>query len=128
MHRVMTMEEAVKLEIRNAKRRARPREDSIQKAVVKILRAHPGVALVWHTPNERQSEKQRRYLYSMGVQNGIPDLMMILKNGTHIAIELKRPGEKPSAIQLEILKILKNSGWKTGVCRSVDEVLEVVHG
>ena len=52
---------------------------------------------------------------------GIPDIIGCYK-GRFVAIELKRPGEKPSAIQGKVLRMLKIAGALTTVAYSVEDV------
>lgn len=61
----------------------------------------------------------------MGVQPGIPDVMMICGNAD-IAIEFKRAGEKPTDAQKAILAKFHLGGWDTAVVESCEEAKKFV--
>jgi len=63
----------------------------------------------------------------MGVQAGIPDVMMIC-HGVHIAIEFKRPGEKPTLEQKAVQGMLHSRGWSVAVAESCEEAKKFVRG
>ena len=82
-------------------------------------------------------------LKAMGTKKGVPDVMIFEKwtrelgaeckcaecnteCGFGICIELKVKGQYPRAEQKLWLAALKERGWITAVCRSLDEVREVV--
>jgi len=56
---------------------------------------------------------------------GTPDLIGAL-GGRSFAIEVKRPGERPSAKQQAELAAWAAQGWATGVACSVQEALAIV--
>lgn len=55
---------------------------------------------------------------------GTPDLIGSL-NGRPFAIEVKRPGERPSAKQQAELSAWAAQGWATGVAYSVDDAINI---
>jgi len=57
-------------------------------------------------------------------QTGIPDIVGCYK-GKFIGIEVKIPGNKPSALQTVVLKELEEAGAKCGVAYSVEEALKI---
>ena len=129
-------------------------ETDFQKTLARFLDQY-GVVWC-HVANERQTSiKQSRggryyspegnKLKSMGVKKGVPDVMIfehwededtldvidgyantVPINGFGIAIELKVQKRKPSGEQKLWLAALKERGWLTAVCYSLDEVREVV--
>jgi len=54
-------------------------------------------------------------------RNGIPDLIC-LRKGIFIAIELKRPGHKPTDLQQAELDRIKQAGGFSFCCHSLEEV------
>lgn len=58
-------------------------------------------------------------------QRGLPDLIGLHK-GRFFAIEVKMPGGKPTALQLESLRTIKRAGGQVAIAHSVDEALEVL--
>jgi hypothetical protein len=74
-------------------------------------------------------------LKAEGVKRGVPDILIFedwhkylpyaIFKGHGIAIELKFGKGRVSKEQKEWLENLKKRNWKTAVCRSIDEVIEV---
>lgn len=60
-----------------------------------------------------------------GFTAGIPDFLIIVR-GMHIFIELKITRGIVSPIQEYTIAKIKTAGGRAHVCRSVDEVLEVI--
>jgi hypothetical protein len=56
---------------------------------------------------------------------GTPDLIGAI-DGVSFAIEVKRPGERPSAKQEAELSAWAAQGWATGVACSVQDAMEIV--
>lgn len=56
---------------------------------------------------------------------GIPDIIGCYR-GRFVALEVKRPGEKPSVIQGVTLRALKRAGAITAIVHSLDETKEVL--
>lgn len=80
----------------------------------------------------RESEVERairKYAESKGClflklagrnQRGQPD-RLVLRNGKALFLEIKRPGEKPEALQLWWMKKLRMQGFKAEWCDSSDD-------
>lgn len=99
-------------------------EQAIHKAVVAHLnmRAEPRV-FFWHTPNEgKRGFVNAAALKAMGMTAGVPDLL-ILKDGSLYAIELKAPGGRLTPSQRLVMTHMENCGAQTAVAHSVDEAL-----
>jgi penicillin-binding protein-related factor A (putative recombinase) len=58
-------------------------------------------------------------------QGGQPDIIGCYK-GRALALEVKRPGGKATALQLAILAKWQQAGAVTGVIRSVEEVKKIM--
>lgn len=56
---------------------------------------------------------------------GFPDLLGCVQ-GRFIALEVKMPGEEPSAIQRYMMKLIKRAGGITSRVESVEEAINVV--
>lgn len=56
---------------------------------------------------------------------GAPDLIGAL-HGRPFAIEVKRPGGKPTALQEHELKAWAEQGFAVGIATNVDEALEII--
>ena len=56
---------------------------------------------------------------------GIPDIVICYK-GQFIALEVKAPDGKPTALQVATIKRIRKAGGVAEVVRSVEEVREVI--
>ena len=56
---------------------------------------------------------------------GIPDIVICYK-GQFIALEVKAPDGKPTALQIETIKKIREAGGVAEVVRSVEEVREII--
>jgi hypothetical protein len=109
-------------------------EDDLQRAVAQLLDL-----LGWrycHCPNggARNRIEAARFK-GLGVKPGVPDLLIFERwetealtpgSGFGVAIELKSKRGRVTEAQHGWLNELQVRGWFVGVCRSVDEVLEVI--
>ena len=115
-------------------------EDAIQIEVAAFLDL---LRLPWsHVGNERQcSPITGAILKRKGVKKGIPDVLIFrahmwsqtLPDGIldyadrhGLAIELKAPGNYPTAEQRAWLERLQTEGWTVAVCRSLSQVVDVL--
>jgi hypothetical protein len=92
--------------------RNRCRESALVAEILRALRALPGVMV------------RKRHGSAWGVA-GDPDLYGSI-HGRHFEIEVKRPGERPTALQQARLKQWAATGALAGVARSVEEALDIV--
>jgi hypothetical protein len=116
-------------------------EDAIQIEVMAFLDLLQLPA--FHVPNERRcSPAQGAILKRRGVKAGVPDIIICrahaVMNGSPaheadcyhqrhgLAIELKSPGNYPTAEQRAWLERLQAEGWTTAVCRSLSQVVDVL--
>jgi hypothetical protein len=113
-------------------------EDDLQRAVAQYLDIH---GWLWcHCPNGgKRNAREAARLKGMGVKPGVPDVLIFETwcevrgseptvfefSGHGIAIELKSPKGRTTKTQDAWLAGLRRRGWKTAVCRSIDEVVEV---
>ena len=102
-------------------------EEKLQSATAKLL-DHTG--LIWcHPPNGGlRNVVVAKKLKGQGVKAGVPDVLIFNPTGilSGVAIELKVGRNKPSELQQEWIQNLTACNWATAVCRSIDEVIEVV--
>ena len=92
--------------------RNRCRESALVAEILRSLRALPGVIV------------RKRHGSAWGVA-GDPDLYGSI-HGRHFEIEVKRPGDRPTALQQARLKQWAATGALAGVARSVEEALHIV--
>ena len=92
--------------------RNRCREAALVAEILRALRALPGVIV------------RKRHGSAWGVA-GDPDLYGSIQ-GRHFEIEVKRPGDRPTALQEARMKQWAATGALAGVARSVEEALHIV--
>ena len=117
-----------------------PTEAAVLDAVRVALQYHPKVKAVWRVNSGATiigEGKQRRMVryHDIGVPymrngrvriGGCSDLIGILQDGRFLAIEVKRPGQKPTEEQIGFLNLVLQSGGVAGWVTSADEINEVL--
>lgn len=105
-------------------------EAEIQKTIIKWVRLQPKISnLVLHFANEgKRSAAYGRMLKDMGLRPGVSDLYVaMMRHGYGGAwIELKSQEGVISTAQLEFLKDMKQQGYYTVVCRSIEDTIKVL--
>lgn len=107
-------------------------EDGLQRAVADWLDLQGWLWCHYPAGGKRNAREAAR-LKGMGVKAGVPDVMIYepWEGGFGVVIELKRPklGKRPAGtttpMQREWLARLRQRGWRTAVCYTLDEVIEV---
>lgn len=103
------------------------REDDFQIAVAKLMDCH---SRHWfHIAGERKTTPRAgAKLKAKGQKAGCPDVMCLDRRNSFqgLAMELKVHPNKPTDLQIQWLAKLNKLGWKTAVCYSIDEVIEIV--
>lgn len=111
------------------KRRAHE-EDDLQIAVADYLAiALPDrMGVVWfHVPNGgRRNKREAGRLKRMGVKAGVPDFCFITR--PPFFIELKAEKGRLSEDQKDMIGKLRNAGAQTYICRSIEDVQNVLTG
>jgi Holliday junction resolvase len=90
-----------------------PRESSIVTSIMKELRKHGAMVIKIHGDP-----------YMLG---GTPDLIGCA-SGRCFVLEVKRPGEKPRALQVQQLEKWRKAGAVVGVVTSVKDAMYLVFG
>ena len=90
-----------------------PRESSIVISIMRELRKHGAMVIKIHGDP-----------YTPG---GTPDLIGCA-SGRCFVLEVKRPGEKPRALQVQQLEKWRKAGAVAGVVTSVKEAVRLVFG
>jgi hypothetical protein len=88
------------------------RESALVAEILRALRALPGVIV----------RKRHGSAWSVA---GDPDLYGSI-HGRHFEIEVKRPGDRPTALQDARLKQWAATGALAGVARSVEDALHIL--
>lgn len=122
------MSQANLLAWRESSKREHP-EDNLQRAVVQHLRLLAPNA-IWYHPNNSPAVSKRtaaRYK-ALGVVAGIPDICVVLEDGSAAFLELKSDKGRLSPAQLEFQTKCLARGIPHYVAYSLDEALEVLRG
>jgi hypothetical protein len=93
-------------------------ETAIQKQIIDCARA------MGYKPFRMNSGQARNNVKLHAA--GTPDLLIIMPRGRSLWVEVKRPGQHPTAIQMKRHKELRDMGHACTVCRSVEEFVEAV--
>lgn len=100
-------------------------EDKIQSECVLWFNkefAHLRWTGIVHIPNGGQRNKfEAMGGTALGVVAGWPDLQILPGNGKVVYVEMKKPGGKPSAIQVKIHEDLVARGYEVYVCDNFDD-------
>lgn len=94
------------------------------RAVLHALTLHPKVSRVWRA-NTGSGKLVRGSGASQWINFGFkgqPDVLGFTKTGQFLAVEVKAPGKKATAEQLEFLADLASAGGVAFVARSVEDV------
>jgi hypothetical protein len=105
-------------------------EDDMTIAFASYLRMHKNKPLFAHVPNGgARSKREGARFKAMGVLKGCPD--MLIFGGGHsplsycgLAIELKTKSGKVSDDQHACLKAFEDKGWKSCICRSLEQAIK----
>lgn len=103
----------------------KPLESDIQKTILAGLRAHPKVAWVGRYNSGGMYDARDQYVQFNSVA-GQSDLMAMLKGGTLMAVEVKRPGGKATEAQQAFLDRINAGGGIGIVATSWEDVASVL--
>lgn len=102
-------------------------EDDMSKAFASYLGMHKSKPLFSHIPNGgKRAYREAARFKAMGVLKGMPDYLIFTSTryNNGLAVELKVKPNKPSPEQLDVLKKMRDQGWVTRVCYSIDEAID----
>lgn len=100
-----------------------PLERDIQAAVLSYLQHDRRVALAGrinsgaHVAGEGRDRRFIRY----HTLRGCPDILGMLRGGTLLAVEVKRPGQHPTEDQAAFLERVREAGGCAAVVRSIED-------
>ena len=113
-------------------------EHSEQSLVIQWAKVHEGqypeLEMLFAVPNAgKRSIGAARYYLDEGMRAGIPDILLPISHETQtgyiyigLAIEMKFGKNKITEAQEWWLKHLAQYGWKTAVCYSANETINVI--
>lgn len=97
-------------------------EQNIQKAIIDYLRIKRYVVFKHHSTGFTVRDgKVAAFRYS---EKGISDIIACSPQGTFVAIEVKRPGGKPTDEQIQFIKQIILNGGIAFVAHSIDETIQ----
>ena len=99
-------------------------ESEIQNKIMSILSEHPKV--VWSIVTTTGKIKGRGGHWITLGYPGMADIVGQLRTGQVFAIEVKRPGQKPSKLQQEFIDVMNRFGGVAGWADSVDSALNII--
>lgn len=99
---------------------AKPRESLIQRAILEYL-AWRGI-FAFRVNQQGVPLHDGRGGFRPSPTRGVSDILGILPGGTFLAIEVKRPGKRPTDIQDEFLTRVGQAGGVAFVATSVEDV------
>jgi hypothetical protein len=102
-------------------------EKELQIAFIKWFKLnHPKCLIISHP---LEATYNRRDLILMGACPGTPDIQIIEPNVLYrgLWLELKMGRNKASELQIEFMHKLELRGYKTAVCYSLDEAINIVN-
>jgi hypothetical protein len=106
-----------------------PSEAEILRAILRLLKRHPKVAVCWRqnsgTFQERNRDGSVRYIRA-NTARGMSDIMGALKDGRALAIEVKSRTGRMRPGQGEFLQTIRRAGGVAGVCRSVEDAMKLL--
>jgi len=98
----------------------KPKERDILNGCLAVLRLR---GIFHFRQNVGGAEVQSGHFIRFGVK-GCSDILGCLPDGRFLAIEVKRPGKKPTADQSDFLQSITNHGGLAIVVHSVDELIQ----
>ena len=98
-------------------------EQDIQKAIMDVLRLHGFKVIKF---NNVGVYKKKTDSYIPTHQKGVSDLLCCAPDGHFVAIEVKRPGNKPTANQEQFLEEVREKNGIALVMTSVDDAIAFV--
>lgn len=105
-------------------------EESIHRTVIEWCRAQPVLrGLVLHFPNEgKRTKRFGGLLKDLGMRAGVSDLFIAMGRRGFLGawIELKSANGKVSSEQQTFIDDMRQQGYFTAVCWSIDETIKVI--
>lgn len=102
-----------------------PLERDVQRAVLQLLRAHPLVGWAARI-NSGAVENANGQFVRFNQIAGCSDIIGQMRTGHFLALEIKRPGNKPTEPQMLFLRMVEQHGGCAGWCDSVEACEAVI--
>ncbi len=104
------------------------KESDIQRQILRYLGYNKDVALAWrqNTGGAYYPKKDGTKQFVRFGERGVSDILGMLKGGQFFAIEVKRPGGKPTPHQAAFLKSIEDAGGISILAHSIEDVSAVI--
>lgn len=100
-------------------------ESNIQKQIMLAISEAGG--RVWRN-NVGVLKDKRGIPIRFGLCPGSSDLIGVCPDGKMLAIEVKKPGQKPREDQQKFIDLINSMGGKAGVATSAKEAVDIMRG
>lgn len=118
----------------SAPKRRRREEEELQRTCIEwaglMSCRYPSLEYLFHVPNGgKRTRGEAGKLKGLGTKRGVPDLLLPFPGGgfyVGLAVECKAPDGRLSDEQGEWLRRFEEAGWMVGVCRTLDEFIQIV--
>jgi Holliday junction resolvase len=102
------------------------KEQDLVNAILDFLRVNGAWAIRVNSGGKQvENEKGKRHFIRMAPA-GTPDILACWPGGLLLAVEVKVPGNKPTALQLATLEAIRQAGGLAVVAYSIDNVKEAI--
>lgn len=99
-------------------------EQEIQKDIIDYLRLKGYVVIKHHST--ASTVREGKVVFFANGQKGVADILSCSPTGTFTAIEVKKPGGKPTAEQIEFIENIKERGGVAFIAYSFEEVFNTI--
>jgi hypothetical protein len=99
-------------------------EQEIQKSIIDYLRIKQYVVFKHHSTGS--TIRQGKPVYFAHGEKGVADIIACSPKGSFVAIEVKRPGKKPTPEQVEFLKRVNAYNGIGILAQSLNDVIDKV--
>jgi hypothetical protein len=101
-------------------------EDNIQAQIIRYFRLYPDRCLAFHVPNGGTRNLIEAVKFKrIGVVAGVADIIVLLRGGRCVFLEVKTPHGRQSQRQKDFERRVNKLGFEYYVVRSVEEVMEL---
>ena len=98
-------------------------ERDVQRAVLALLHIHPKVSFAFRQNSGQMQRGDRKVRFAF---KGCSDVLGMLTDGRFLAVEIKRPGGKPTPAQQAFIDNVNRHGGLGLVVSSVQEIDEAL--
>ncbi len=102
------------------------KEEQLSKVICQVLDLQK--VYYFHPANEgKRSKYMIRHFHNSGGRAGVADLVLLLKGGETVFVELKTETGRPRKSQLEFKATVENLGFDYQIWRSADDAINYLN-